>query len=313
MFCHFFAKFAKIIFFKSDYYEENYPPILLLAISLLLVCACSHDKNTTSTDHELDSLRIENDRLKKDQADLNSFINVLSVSMDSITLQEDGILKTPNKEGIPSGIASKAQIKQNLHVFEEMLNRQKQKISELEKNLQNKNDARSLQLKSIIRSLNNQIAEKDKMISQLRADLDNKNVSIAKMRSHISTLNENVVALNDKGNELEKALETQSDMMNECYVRFGTKKELQKAGILSGSGLFSKKKLNVANFNPDSFRKVDIRSFHEVKLNSGNPKILSQMPASSYKLQKNEDKTTTLVILDPAKFWSVSNYLVVEY
>lgn len=34
-------------------------PILLLAISLLLVCACSHDKNTTSTDHELDSLRIE--------------------------------------------------------------------------------------------------------------------------------------------------------------------------------------------------------------------------------------------------------------
>ena len=194
-------------------------PILLLAISLLLVCACSHDKNTTSTDHELDSLRIENDRLKKDQADLNSFINVLSVSMDSITLQEDGILKTPNKEGIPSGIASKAQIKQNLHVFEEMLNRQKQKISELEKNLQNKNDARSLQLKSIIRSLNNQIAEKDKMIFQLRADLDNKNVSIAKMKSHISTLNENVVALNDKGNELEKALETQSDMMNECYVR----------------------------------------------------------------------------------------------
>ena len=288
-------------------------PILLLAISLLLVCACSHDKNTTSTDHELDSLRIENDRLKKDQADLNSFINVLSVSMDSITLQEDGILKTPNKEGIPSGIASKAQIKQNLHVFEEMLNRQKQKISELEKNLQNKNDARSLQLKSIIRSLNNQIAEKDKMIFQLRADLDNKNVSIAKMKSHISTLNENVVALNDKGNELEKALETQSDMMNECYVRFGTKKELQKAGILSGSGLFSKKKLNVANFNPDSFRKVDIRSFHEVKLNSGTPKILSQMPASSYKLQKNEDKTTTLVILDPVKFWSVSNYLVVEY
>lgn len=101
------------------------PPILMLAISLLLVCACSHDKNTASTDHELDSLRIENDRLKKDQADLNSFINVLSVSMDSITLQEDGILKTPNKEGTPSGIASKAQIKQNLHVFEEMLNRQK--------------------------------------------------------------------------------------------------------------------------------------------------------------------------------------------
>lgn len=61
------------------------------------------------------------------------------------------------------------------------------------------------------------------------------------MKSHISTLNENVVALNDKGNELEKALETQSDMMNECYVRFGTKKELQKAGILSGSGLFSKR------------------------------------------------------------------------
>lgn len=284
---------------------------MALAISLLLVCACGNDKNAASDDHELDSLRLENDRLKKDQADLNSFINVLSVSMDSITLQEDGILKTPNREGTPSGIVSKAQIKQNLHAFEEMLNRQKQKISELEKNLQNKNDARSMQLKSIIRSLNNQITEKDKMIAQLRADLDNKNVSIAKMKTHISTLNENVATLNDKGHELEEALEAQSNIINECYVRFGTKKELQKAGILSGSGLFSKKKLNVSNFNPNSFRKVDIRSFHEIKLNSSNPKILTQMPASYYKLQKNEDKTTTLVILDPGKFWSVSNYLVV--
>ena len=61
----FLLNLQKLLFLKAMIMKKI-TPILLLAISLLLVCACSHDKNTTSTDHELDPLRIENDRLKKD-------------------------------------------------------------------------------------------------------------------------------------------------------------------------------------------------------------------------------------------------------
>ena len=59
------------------------------------------------------------------------------------------------------------------------------------------------------------------------------------------------------------------------------------------------------------FTKVDIRTFTEVTINSGNPKILTQMPASSYRIEKGKG-SSILYILDPTAFWSVSNYLIIQ-
>lgn len=102
-------------------------------------------------------------------------------------------------------------------------------------------------------------------------------------------------------------------MLNEGYVKAGTKKELQAAGLLLSSGLFGKKKLDVSNLNPEQFTKIDIREFQELKIAGKKPKILTQMPESSYRFDSHSDGTTTLVITDPLKFWGISNFLVIEY
>ena len=51
---------------------------------------------------------------------------------------------------------------------------------------------------------------------------------------------------------------------------------------------------------------------NEIPLNSSSPKILTQMPTSSYKIEKKSKNQSTLYILDANAFWSVSNFLIIQ-
>ena len=193
----------------------------------------------------------------------------------------------------------------NLNSFGALLQRQRERIEFLEDSITNLSDAQNVKFLTILRGLQAQIKEKDAMISELKVELNKKNANIAQLESRVS-------ALSEKTQEQETIMTVQSDMMNEGYVRLGTKKELQRDGILTRAGLF-KKKLDVSNFNPELFTKIDIRTFLELKIEGKKPEIITQMPASSYQMDENEDGTYTLRILDPTSFWSVSNYLVIQY
>lgn len=274
----------------------------LCAAALLLTACGGNGSKTEQNDSAKDSLAAEN-------AQLNSFIDVIAASMDSITISEGYIFKG-NAEGTPT--PSREQIKQRLALLEDLLKRQKERIAELEKSMGDAQDERTKKLRGIIKALNMQIEEKDAMIAELRTELDNKNVNIANLKQHVSELNSNIEGLSQKAQEQEAALTEQTNIINEGYVKVGTKKELKNAGLLSGSGLFSKKKLNVANLDASLFQKIDMRQFESIRINGKNPKVLTHMPATSYTIENNGDGTSTLRIIDPAAFWSVSSFLVIQ-
>lgn len=126
-------------------------------------------------------------------------------------------------------------------------------------------------------------------------------------------MNTNVAQLKEEKAEQEKALEAQSDMLNEAYVVIGSKKELKAAGLMTGGSLFKKSKLNMSKVNASAFKKIDIRNVKSFKIPANRYEILSQMPSGSYKVSKNDDGTSTLTITDATRFWSVTNYLVIKY
>ena len=95
------------------------------------------------------------------------------------------------------------------------------------------------------------------------------------------------------------------------FVAIGSSKDLKAKGIIKG-GFLAKKKVNVADLNTSNFTRVDIRNYNNIRLNSDDPKIMTQMPGGSYELKDNDDGTTTLRIKDTQLFWSVSKYLVVK-
>ena len=57
--------------------------------------------------------------------------------------------------------------------------------------------------------------------------------------------------------------------------------------------------------------RADKRTLTELPLHTSKAKVLSKHPASSYKIIDNGN-SKTLVITNSAKFWELSNFLIVQ-
>lgn len=303
---------------KKSIYQIVLASIVLYLIALLTGCERTVN-DVSKIVAERDSLAQQNAYQSAQLENMNSFINTISNGLDSIAQQED-FFRVQGGEGI--GV-SQEQMKQNLKALSELLARQRSRISMLEDSLKT-NGANTEGLQNIIAFLNVQLDAKEKAINKLRSEINSKNMDIAQLQSRIVAINENaaknekqnqmkIASLNENVEKLERktqvqqqALVTQSNMINECYMKIATKKQLKQAGILDG------KKLNAGGLSPNNFVRVDIRQFKEITINSKKPRILTAMPQSSYTLVRNSDGTSQLSITNPTVFWSTSNYLVIS-
>lgn len=286
--------------------------ILILAISLIAFLAfesCSDNRKTVeSLNKRIDSLEQENSRKDGDIKDVMSFVGVIADGLDSIA-QHENTLFYSNK-GREGTIVDRDQLKKNLEMFESILANQREKIAQLEDSLKAKGENLG-KLSQLIAYLNQQLDEKDAMISNLRAELQNNKVNISHLQKKVANLKDDNNKLNRTISNQVEALKIQSDIINEGYVKIGTKKSLSELGIVSG-GFLKKKTVNPNAISKDQYTKVDIRTMNEIPLNSSSPKILTQMPTSSYRIEKKGKNQSTLYILDANAFWSVSNFLIIQ-
>ena len=278
---------------------------LFASLLLGLVSSCGNSSQ------DISRLEAQRDSLAMANQQLSAFIGDMSTGMDSILLQQDILLRVDDSEGLTK--SPKDQLEDKLDIFENLLERQKARINHLQDSIGKINDANSAKMSKILKAMQMQIAEKDQMIASLRARLEEKDIGIANLRSSVSSLSNDVQNLTEQNKAQEEVLIAQSDMMNEAYVRVGTKKELEKLGLLAGGGFLKKKKIDPSGFDAGKFDKVDIRELRNISIPGKKPKVLTQMPAGSYRIDKDGDKSSTLVILDPTAFWSVSNFLVIQY
>ena len=279
---------------------------LFLFLVLFLV-ACSGNKQY-SLEERIDSLQKENARKDRDINDMTTYVSLLADGLDSIAKQEDMLFYT--NKGREGTIVDKEQLRKNLDMFEETLNLQRQRIAQLADSLKARGEKLS-NLSRLVTFLNQQLDEKNAVINDLRSELQNKNVNISQLQKKVTALTEDNTQLNQRVETQVQALKVQTEIINEGFIKIGTKKALTDLGIITG-GFLKKKKVNLNAIKQDQFMRVDIRYFKEIPLNSGDPKILTQMPASSYRITKTSKNQSVLYILDPTAFWSISNYLIVQ-
>ena len=285
--------------------------LIVVGFFIILFVACSSDRNKQMDDlrAKVDSLTKSNQEKDKDINEMSSFVSVISTSLDSIRVYEDSVLYgNPNSE---SPKVTKEQVKQNLEDMKKLINRQQLQLAQLRKQLETAKGENAENMKKMVEFYEAQLKEKDAQIASLQAELNQKNVDITNLRSRVGSLSDNNQELVEKTEAQATALQVQSDMLNTAYVQIGTSKELAAKGLLSG-GFLKKKKVDSEKLREENFSKVDIRYFNDVKLNSKKPKVMTQMPASSYSITNNGDGTSTLHISDPNAFWSVSNFLVIQ-
>lgn len=291
--------------------------MLAAALILLGAASCNDGKDKPNV----------TDQKQEQLDDLNKFLDIVAVSLDSINGQEQSLFI--GKDG--QQLSSKEQIRDNLNLLKYTVDEQKQRIAELEQQLSKRDDEQATRLRAIIASLKSQLAEKDAMIARLEKEIESKNFSIAQLsqtvnqqQTHIDKLNTHVSDLNTHVDNLSTQVEAMEEESQEkdvkiasqqreveklttAYYRFGTKDELLGLGILQGSGL-AKKKFNASGVNNANFRTVSTNEQRTFTIPGRKPEVMTQHPAGSYTLAGN-----TLTITNPARFWSVSHYLVVKY
>lgn len=142
--------------------------------------------------------------------------------------------------------------------------------------------------------------------------MNNSKKDITQLRASLSDMQTRANKAEHKTKVLTTALSKQDEIINECYVKIGTKKQLSAAGLLKG-GFLQKKKINYEDVDKSKFNAVDIRKFREIPLHSSNPKILTPQPSNrSFHFEESGDGNCTLVITNPTQFWSVSNFLIIQ-
>lgn len=275
--------------------------IVMIAIGFASLVSCGNNKNAQSADGS-DSTAVVSEQLEDQEvAEMSEFINSVSACLDSVQVQENMIFNHPE------GTTDKQHMLAQLRAFKELLARKQQQISDLtaKNKAQDKKSKQTIaNLQKMVDYLNAQLAEKTARIAELEELVQKKDVKIDELRYNVTMLSEESDYLKEQNYQQDKEL-------NKRYYCVGTKKELSEKGLLKG-GFLKKKKVDNAAIDKSLFKTVDVRSFKTLKLQSKKPKLMSGNPEGSYTIEKNDDGTSTLTIVDADKFWNASSFLIIE-
>ena len=271
--------------------------LFLLFVAAVLFTACNNGANKSGELSALtDSTIIDEPLVNEEVNQMVDIVNSVAACLDSIQLQENMIFRAD--ESTP-----KEQIMMRLQAFKDLLSRKQAQINQLSG--QNKSNKLAMSnLQKMVDFLQQQLAEKSEQIAKLEDAVQNKDMKISELRYDMNELQQRSDYLEDQNVE-------QDQQLNTVYFIVGEKKELSDLGLLKG-GFLSKKKADYANLDKSKFTKRDMRGLEKLTIDSKSPKLITEKPANSYTLTKNDDGTTTLEIKDPKTFWSISPFLIIQ-
>lgn len=277
---------------------------LFTAISILI--SCGESGKEKSQRKLIDSLETANAQGRMDYEDLQEYLSVIAEGLDSIFIEEHELLvnTTPGEN---MGL-NRQRMKQNLNHVREILARHRSRIEELEKKLES-GDGNARNMRTIITALRQQLDAKDRELAKLKSDLDDNRKSIAMLTSQVQQITEEKEEQAQTIQVQQETIERQTEKLNSGYIRIASKKELKESGLLTG-GFLKKSKIDYSKINISKFQSVDIRTLKRINI-PRKAKILSSVPGGSYSIESNSNEDV-IQILDPEKFWSVSNFLIIQ-
>jgi hypothetical protein len=247
---------------------------------------------------------------------LTSRDSVIGTWISSFADIEKNIALIKEKEHIISINSSKTelsndkrqQIVEDIKYINTLLEQNKQKIASLNSQLgKSGGTIKVLQVK--IAELEASVKQSESDIAEMKSTLVSKNFEIEQLNTQNSDLHVAIVQKDEK-------IDNQTFEMNKAFFACGTYKQLKAKGLLTKEGGFiglGKTKSLAGNFSDSSFEQIDLTVTKSFPVNSKNARLISEHPANSYQFIRNKDKKIeSIEITDPALFWKVSKYAVVE-
>lgn len=279
--------------------------IFLLGLTFMIF-GCGPDYKS-----EVEKLKKEQDSLLLVQMSKDSLMNLyvsdlneIQNSLDSLT-QEQNLL-SQQSFGNELSKDSKSKILSQIDAIKKLINENKNKLASVQNKIK-KTNLKIKELESMIANLNNQLTQRDSSIAILNENINQLNFKIGSVESELT---------NTKVENQKKSQEIfeKTNKLHTAYFTVGTYKQLKEKNIVTKEGgligIGSNKEL-AANFNTESFTKIDYTNTTIIDIISDKAEIISVHPTNSYKLVMNGKQIMALEIIDPEKFWQASKYLVI--
>lgn len=276
----------------------------MVLTSMLFSCNVNNEKEQQSlaevTKQELATALNERDQLL-------SLVKEVSAGLNEIKQLENIMTIAANKQYENPG--QKNRILADIACLKKKIQQRKTHLDDLESKLQ-KSTINGKELQETIKALRTQIDSQMEEIESLKQQLTAANEHIGALNNAVDSLNTTVSTVTGERYAAQEASVKLENKLNACFYVIATKSELKKHNIIE-SGFLRKTKLMKGDFDKDFFVISDKRTLTTLPLNATKVKVLSSHPENSYELIE-ENGQKNLKINNPDKFWSLSNYLVIQ-
>ena len=292
-----------------------------ISIALIMVTALSVMIGSCKKDNAADGQRTNEDSLLN--IALNDSLATVRAEKDSLavlmTEVSDGMNEIMDMQQLISAANldietrdRKAEIRNNIEIIKRAIDLRQKRLLQLEDRLR-QSVTYTDEMKHSIESLKKQLTKQQGIIEDLTAKLAAANVTITNLNTRVDSLKtENKVVTQEKirAQEESSRLTNEVNNLNECFYVVGTKKELKQQKIIE-TGFLRKTKVMEGDYTKSYFTKADKRTLNQIALHSKKAQVMSKHPSGSYSIEEVGGQKV-LNILNPNKFWELSNYLVVK-
>lgn len=277
--------------------------IMLLVMGLIVSCTnVKESKEFKALQAQRDSLLMQSAGAESEAMEMMAVISEVEANFAKIR-EAENYISTQSAQSGEMSQDTKDQVTDNFRMINEILQRNKAQLAELNKK-QSSSGQQILSLKNTISRLNNEMKESASRLAELQTQLAQKDEQIA-------LLSEDVTALAMEAEQQSATIQQQDRTLNTAYYVFGTESELKDQKILSG-GFLQQTRVMQDTFNKDYFLQIDIRNVTDIPLYAPKAKLWSTHPDGTYELVKGKDGNLIFHITDTQRFWSLTKYLIIE-
>lgn len=281
--------------------------IIPLALVALLQ-SCGGSKTDEAAKQSLmDASKQELATAIEERDNLLALVREISSGMEEIKHLENVVAINSRQPDVNA--SEHKRVKADIAAIRATLRIRRERLAELEQSL-SESALYSDELKSTIAAFRKQNEAQARELERLNGIIVEADERIGNLSNTVDSLNNTVAAVSNELDSANAEALRLANELNACYYVAATRSELKSHRVIE-TGFLRKTKLLPGDFDKDFFTVADKRGIAELPLHSRKAKVHTNHPAGSYEII-DRDGTKTLRVTDPALFWSLTNYLVIE-
>jgi len=293
--------------------SKNLKSWIFLTIAIISIAFSAYiftinqNQSKVSADLQGQNKMLQNGMAEQDSL-LNEWMNTFNEIEEDLNTMQEKELFLSNRSDDPEFTKDKRQqILDNIQSLNSLLKQNKQKVEDLNKKLKN-SSIKIAALNDKINQLEYTLNSRDSSIQDLKMELVKRQFALAELNLVVDSLNKEVY-------QQREVISNKDQQLNRAFIATGSQKELEQNGIITKEGGFLGlwKKAKISNaLSENYFNTIDINKTDRIDVNARKAELISQHPADSYKIVRNDSLVAYIDIKKPDKFWKLTRYAVVE-